>query len=295
MAIPIADAGTDQTFNFSALPTSANLTGGGTDPDLGAIITYLWELVEKPDGSTASLSSTSAQNPTLNNVDQEGTYLLFLMVEDDQNEWSDDNPLTAPESARVQINVRGPSAGLIKPAPGERGWDWKYHEAIDEIENLRGDVDAFSEAEADLTAFVVGTRLASGFNPLIVDVPVVTNESAAAAHWRTSRDIYVDEFYLQLSDAGESGAQWTISLYNVSYAEFIANTYGGGSQIATTVFTNSGSDHVPVNRVVPIGTPAQVDADRVLAVVVEDAPLNNGPPKDPGTGLSVGVKWRLRA
>jgi hypothetical protein len=291
MVIPTADAGSDQTFAFSALPTSANLTGSGSG---GTIVSYLWEILEKPAGSAATLSSTTAQNPTLQNVDTPGTYMMFLVVTNSDPNTSDDNPLTAPPSARVHVNVRSQYAELIKPAPGERGWEGKYWEAIDEIDSLRQEVDAFECAEGVFAANVIGTRLASGFNPLIVDVPQVTNESKAACYWRCGCNTYIDSFAVQLADAGELGAQWTISAYAVTPAEFESNTYAGGSQIATKNITASAA-HGPEAEIVILGTPGEVDAGEILAVLVENAPLQNGPPaKEPGTGLGISMRWRLR-
>lgn len=291
MAIPIADAGPDQTFAFSALPAAPVMAGSGTDPDLGAITGFLWEILEKPAGSAAALSSTTAQNPTLNDVDIPGTYLLFLIVTDDQAETSDDNPLTAPASARVHVNAETQYSALVKPSRGEHGWEQKYWDTVDEVDDLRNDIDSFVDAEGELVATVVGTRLLLGFNPLIVDVPIVVNNSKAACAWRVTRNIFVDTFAFQLADAGEIGSLWTISLYTATPANYESNTYAGGSQLATKLVTAAAA-HGPEDELVTLGTPATVAAGRVLAVLVENAPLRNGPPKEPGTGLSVTVGWR---
>lgn len=148
----VADAGSDQAIAYASLPTTANLTGnasGGTGP-----YTWQWTLLKKPTGSSASLSSATAQNPTLNSVDTVGTYRLLLVATDSLSEASEGDPLLAPNSAFVQINVAEQYiTTVVKPAPGERDWDSKYGALVTEVNTLRNDFDTQTIAEhSDTTA-----------------------------------------------------------------------------------------------------------------------------------------------
>lgn len=172
MALPVANAGSDQVIAFASLPTTANLTGGGTPGTGGSsIVSYSWSLLEKPAGSSAALSSTTAQNPTLNAVDTWGNYRLLLVVTDDIAQVSESDELLAPNSAFVQVRVSGQYAGLQKPAPGERDWDSLYHDLVEEVETQRNDQDSHTIAShADTTATgaelntLTGGGLASGLH-----------------------------------------------------------------------------------------------------------------------------------
>ena len=73
--LPIANAGPDQTI---AQGDTVNLDGSGST---GTNLTYLWTITSKPAGSTASLLSNTAVNPTFI-VDTDGTYVVSLVVND---------------------------------------------------------------------------------------------------------------------------------------------------------------------------------------------------------------------
>jgi len=72
--------------DITVLPAVATVLDGTTSiPSGGAtIITeWLWTLVEKPVGSTATLTDATTSSATLNNVDIAGNYVVFLRVTDD--------------------------------------------------------------------------------------------------------------------------------------------------------------------------------------------------------------------
>lgn len=146
---PVMNAGANSSIAHASIPTTAALTGSGTAYAPGtSIASYLWALLDKPAGSAAALSSTTAQNPTLNGVDTPGAYRLFLQGTDNLGTSSESNPMRAPSSAFRVIQVTTEHAALSKPAIGERNWHTKIHEVIDEVDGIRGELDVHV---ADLT------------------------------------------------------------------------------------------------------------------------------------------------
>jgi hypothetical protein len=183
MALPIANAGPDQQFTFASLPTSAVMAGSGSFfAPATAIVSYLWELVEKPVGSAAALSSTVVQNPTLNTIDTPGTYLLFLRVTDDIAQQSLGGKLVAESSAYVSIRAELTN-GLVKPAPGERDHYLQTDAWADRIDTEETALDTHEADTTDPhnTLSVAGTVA-------VADAPagageVLTSTSAVTAAW----------------------------------------------------------------------------------------------------------------
>jgi hypothetical protein len=190
VANPVMNAGADVVLNYSSIsggPTSQVLSGSAVVTAPGtAITTWLWELLEKPDTSAASLSSTSAQNPVLNNIDLPGTYRLFLRGTDDAAQSSEADKLRAPSSAFVQISVRTQHAGLQKPAPTQRDWHDEYWEVVDELDDLRGDhnthISDFTDPHNTLSndGSVAVTNAPSGSGQIL------RSTSATQAAWTSS-------------------------------------------------------------------------------------------------------------
>ena len=76
--IPTANAGVDQNVNTLSLVT---LDGSQSSVKDTNSLTYKWTLLEKPDESSAILSSSSIVKPTFN-VDVDGEYKFSLIVSD---------------------------------------------------------------------------------------------------------------------------------------------------------------------------------------------------------------------
>ena len=105
--------------------------------DASPSFTFAWTLLSKPSGSAASLSSSTAQNPTLDAVDTWGNYRLMLVATNTNNSAvSETNALRAPSSAFVIVRVKSPNQGIQKPAPGERNWHDDIHVWADRIESF---------------------------------------------------------------------------------------------------------------------------------------------------------------
>jgi len=76
---PVADAGDDQTVRPDAL---VNLDGtASSDPDENYPLSYAWQIINRPAGSSAILSDADTPTPSFT-VDMDGDYTLQLVVTD---------------------------------------------------------------------------------------------------------------------------------------------------------------------------------------------------------------------
>lgn len=152
-AEPEASAGADQTFAFGDLTTSASLSGSGTPSDSGSsIVSWSWSIVDGPSGHGASFDDATAQNPTLQNIDAAGTYLLFLEVTDDAGASSESRHRYAKDAAFCSIVVTTEHRALRVPAEGERWVAAHMKEALHALDTLAGALDTLKIADLDTTA-----------------------------------------------------------------------------------------------------------------------------------------------
>ncbi|MGK5093650.1 chitobiase/beta-hexosaminidase C-terminal domain-containing protein, partial [Deltaproteobacteria bacterium TL4] len=78
VGVPIAEAGADQTIEFG---TAVTLNGSGSFVTGGRSITYQWQRILAPEGSTVSLSASTVVAPVFK-PDQTGEYRFQLTVTD---------------------------------------------------------------------------------------------------------------------------------------------------------------------------------------------------------------------
>jgi PKD repeat protein len=76
---PIADAGVDQVFILTG--SLVLLDGSGSYDDDGDDISYIWEILQQPEGSSAGLDDYTSITPTFV-ADVNGEYLIGLTVTD---------------------------------------------------------------------------------------------------------------------------------------------------------------------------------------------------------------------
>jgi hypothetical protein len=124
---PVADAGTDQTVNVGNL---AILDGTGSyDPDDNYPLTYEWEIISKPNGSTADLSASDSSDPIFTfTVDLPGEYTIQLVVSDNLGMASEPYVVMVSTSNSMPVADAGPdqtlaNTGIIIELDGSQSFD----------------------------------------------------------------------------------------------------------------------------------------------------------------------------
>jgi hypothetical protein len=100
---PTANPGQNQSVKRF---TQVTLNGSGTDPQ-SLPLTFVWALIHKPANSTATLSSTTAQNPTFT-VDLPGDYIAQLVVNNGYQN-------SAPATVTITTTNTAPVANAGQP------------------------------------------------------------------------------------------------------------------------------------------------------------------------------------
>jgi len=169
------------------LPSNVQLYAAAVDTQQGgATFSFSWHLLQKPTGSTATLSAANIANPILNNVDVWGNYRLFVIATNiSTGVTSERDPLKAPNSAFIQLAVKSENRGLQKGAIGEREWHTGYNHLVSTVETIAGDLDALEAIVDGLNIEdlddVAITDPVDG-EVLIYDNGFWVNTAAASAH-----------------------------------------------------------------------------------------------------------------
>lgn len=133
---PLANGGGDQTVSVGATVTLD--ASGSSDPNADALI-YAWEILSKPEGSTAKLSSKDAATATFV-PDVAGEYLINLIVDDGRG---------GLDSDKINVVAGGQGEGPDK-TPGEQS----VEQALDVNANQLIDDEEIIEA---ISLWVLGT------------------------------------------------------------------------------------------------------------------------------------------
>jgi len=165
-AAPATNPSVDPLIGQATLPVATvQLYGAAADStDAAATFTWAWSILAKPAGSTATLSSFTAQSPTLNGVDVWGNYRMMLIATSSTALVSQADPLLAPTTAFVTVRVTSAQHALQKPAAGERNWHDELYIWADKIEsfvsaaphNIDSHLDVTDATGADLEALTSG-------------------------------------------------------------------------------------------------------------------------------------------
>lgn len=168
---------------------SANILINGSTPPIlnvvyGASVTlsnaintgvtsWLWQIVDKPTGSVAVLSSTSVPSPSVT-LDKEGTYLFKLTVNG-----GGPSGTAIASVASLLTGIRLPAAYETFEADSSRGWTPAANAAFSSLEtSSRTGAILFASATA---AFAAGTPLKISGESTLANGQKVLSASAASA------------------------------------------------------------------------------------------------------------------
>lgn len=166
--LSITSSASNNQVSESSLPQSITLTANGTDDNSG-VLGYYWAIMDKPTGSSASLSSKAGQTVTLNDVDVWGTYRVFCIARNTSTqETTATDPFRAPAENFIDVSVVESSVyGLEKPAKGERNYfnkTWGLYDAVKGIAQNSASANAATDVKgivelADTEEIKLGTTL----------------------------------------------------------------------------------------------------------------------------------------
>ena len=125
----------------------------------GSDVTWAWTMLSKPKDSSAAFkvvngaSTATSRNPTITAIDVWGNYRFLLVATNTTTSTSSESdPLKVVDSAIVTIRVKSTTAGIEKPAPGERNWHDELHVWADKINaNAAGDTHTLQAGNTDIT------------------------------------------------------------------------------------------------------------------------------------------------
>lgn len=164
MAITLALTASNATPNQEDLPESITVSAVATDSDdASAVFAFSWHFLGKPPSTTAALLNPRAASTTFS-ADLWGSYRLFCIAQNTTTGiTSIVDPLAAPSSSFLDIEVLSTNHDLVKPAKTQREWQGRYWELVDVVENLtvngdnasttvKGVVELANEVEAATAA-----------------------------------------------------------------------------------------------------------------------------------------------
>jgi len=135
---PIANPNVDVEIDLSAvtLPQTKNLYGGAFDSADPSNLSWdwSWTILDTDAGTPATLSSSIAQNPTVDVATWRNALIFLIATNTSSGATSEQDPLKAPDSAFVVARVLSTVEGLQKFASGERNWTENVHAWPEAIE-----------------------------------------------------------------------------------------------------------------------------------------------------------------
>ncbi len=131
---PVSSPNATITHSLPLASQTYSVFGGAVDSaNPSASFTFAWSILLPRTGQNASLSSSTVQNPTLQNVnDIWGDLRLFLVATNPATgETSVTDPKIAPASAFCTLQIESAARSLRLPAIGSRDW----YTALDTLTN----------------------------------------------------------------------------------------------------------------------------------------------------------------
>tara|TARA_Y100000592_G_scaffold10226_1_gene14472 strand:+ start:2092 stop:4938 length:2847 start_codon:yes stop_codon:yes gene_type:complete len=137
MAITLTLTASNATPSQENLPEDITITAVAVDSgDPSAVFAFSWHFLGTPPGTTATLANNRAAT-TQFTADLWGSYRLFCIAQNTTSgETSIVDPLAAPSSSFLDVEVLSENYDLIKPAKTQREWQERYWHLVDTVENL---------------------------------------------------------------------------------------------------------------------------------------------------------------
>ena len=273
---PIGNPDENISIDLSAvaLPQTAQCYGEAFDSANPANTNWAWTwtiLDDDSPGNSAALSSAAVQDPTLD-VPTWRNVRLFLVVENtNTNEFSQQDPLLAPDSAFLVAEVLSAEAGLQLVAAGERNYHHKIHAVISQVETGAAGLGAHTiDSHTDTMATGAQlSKLTDGSNATGLHAHGVDDVAAATTTGRGA--VYLEEV--------GGGTAKVITRERVAFQAFI-----GGSRTASAGWV--GGKILPASyestQTVVGGTPLAIwQADEEVKILGWAVQLVNGGSSSP--------------
>lgn len=273
--IPVVDSVAD----FTDLPVGGTvpLTCTGSTALPGA--SYQWLLIEKPPLSNATLIGSTTTTPTLTNVDQRGTYIVFLKITDSGGS---SHPYPYPLQATTApygfttplvtafgvVRVKEES-GLIKPGRGEYGWFEKgLWPLIERIGDDELNLDFYDRPTKTLTAnALVAPPETSSVN--VNSLTVLDAESATIIDSADTDTIATSSDFVLYGTAGvflEGGAVHSDTLRSYTGGDITVLDPLAAAHIKTARITGTGTDGALLVEAVGASADLSVNVGRELSL-----------------------------
>ena len=136
---PVSNPNATITHSLPLQSPTYNVFGGAVDSaNPSASFTFAWSILLPRTGQTASLSSSTAQNPTHQNVNNTwGDLRLFLVATNPATgETSETDPKIAPASAFCTLQIESEARSLRLPAIGSRDWFTAFDTITNTLDTL---------------------------------------------------------------------------------------------------------------------------------------------------------------
>ena len=283
---PVANAGPDQSV---VLGKPVTLDGSGSTDVDGDPLTYHWTLTDKPAGSTAMLSDTSAVKPTFT-ADKAGTYVAHLFVNDGLADSLQDTVVISTMNS-VPVAEAGPGqsayVGDMVTLDGSGSHDddgdlltylWSF------VSSPPGSTAALSDPTAVKPTFYVD-KFGTYVVQLIVDdgkvksapdtVTITTQNSPPVADAGPDQTVYVTQT-VTLDGSGSSDVDGDALTYKWSFSsrpDGSAAALSDPSAVKPTFAVDKFGTYV-VQLIVNDGT-ADSTADTVTITTLNSAPVAN--------------------
>lgn len=304
-AVPTANAGADQSVVLGA---NVTLSGANSrDPD-GNTLTYAWQLVSRPDGSSAQLADAQTVSPSFT-ADTAGSYVMDLRVNDGTATSAPDEVTVVAaagnnarpvadagpdQSVSVGSTVRLNGTGSHDPQDRLITYAWHFLSKPDGSNaSITGADTAKPVFQADMPGtYVAALKVNNGQADSQPDTVIVT---ASSGNVRPTADAGVDQnvktgLVVNLDGSASSDPNGDSLNYRWTFAAMPSGSQTAltGTSTATPSFTPDVPGEYVVQLVVNDG---QIDspADTVV-VTATSANTNSAPVADAGVDRNVSVQ-----